>query len=381
MPERENMKFCPHCDLEIPARTFRDHHERFFYPVSKRWDREMVLNVVDSDEDEAMVVEMPSWGEHDTLLEPAEENLFDKNDLLDHEVWDEADICDVEDDFPQATGCKSVPSVDVNINSRSCSLNILLGRCLMVLLAYFWTSFNISDNGMEFLLAGLKKCFEIAAASSQWMAGLALVFPGTLYFFRKEIGLVNDMFVKYVVCPCHKLYEFENCYHSVGGRHVSRKCSFVKFPNHRQQWRRQACGASLLKEVSLKCGTKKLYRHRVYCYRSVVESLKDLVKRNDFTAHCELWRNREARSVSQVMGDVFNGRVWREFQNVSEVPFLASPRNYALMLNVDWMQPFKHTIYSVGVLYLVLMNLPRSECFKTENVILVGVIPGQVNRN
>ena len=46
------------------------------------------------------------------------------------------------------------------------------------------------------------------------------------------------------------------------------------------------------------------------------------------------------------------------------------------MLNVDWMQPFKHTIYSVGVMYLVLMNLPRSECFKTENVTLVGVIPG-----
>ena len=46
------------------------------------------------------------------------------------------------------------------------------------------------------------------------------------------------------------------------------------------------------------------------------------------------------------------------------------------MLNVDWMQPFKHTIYSVGVMYLVLMNLPRSERFKRENIILVGVIPG-----
>ena len=76
------------------------------------------------------------------------------------------------------------------------------------------------------------------------------------------------------------------------------------------------------------------------------------------------------------MGDVFDGRVWREFQNVNEVPFLAVPHNYALMLNVDWMQPFKHTIYSVGVMYLVLMNLPRNERFKTENVILVGVIPG-----
>ena len=56
--------------------------------------------------------------------------------------------------------------------------------------------------------------------------------------------------------------------------------------------------------------------------------------------------------------------------------FLAVPRNYAFMLNVDWFQPFKHSLYSVGALYMVLMNLPRSERFKPENVLLVGIIPG-----
>ena len=45
------------------------------------------------------------------------------------------------------------------------------------------------------------------------------------------------------------------------------------------------------------------------------------------------------------------------------------------MLNVDWIQPFEHTTYSVGVIYLVLMNLPRHERFKRENVILAGIIP------
>ena len=114
-----------------------------------------------------------------------------------------------------------------------------------------------------------------------------------------------------------------------GGTRVPNRCSFVKFPNHRQQWRRQACGAPLLKEVSLKCGTKKLYPHRVYCYRSVMESLKELVKRTHFTAHCELWRNGEVRSVSQVMGDIFDGRVWRDFQHVNGAPFFAAPGNYA----------------------------------------------------
>ena len=61
---------------------------------------------------------------------------------------------------------------------------------------------------------------------------------------------------------------------------------------------------------------------------------------------------------------------------MSEKPYLVAPRNYAFMLNVDWFQPFKHLVYSVGVLYMVRMNLPRAERFKAENVFLVGVIPG-----
>lgn len=47
------------------------------------------------------------------------------------------------------------------------------------------------------------------------------------------------------------------------------------------------------------------------------------------------------------------------------------------MLNVDWFKPFKHTVYSVGVIYLVIQNLPRTVRFKPENIIIVGTIPGQ----
>ena len=36
----------------------------------------------------------------------------------------------------------------------------------------------------------------------------------------------------------------------------------------------------------------------------------------------------------------------------------------------------KHRKYSVGVIYVVLMNLPREIQFKRENVIIVGLIPG-----
>lgn len=57
-------------------------------------------------------------------------------------------------------------------------------------------------------------------------------------------------------------------------------------------------------------------------------------------------------------------------------PYLTAPRNYAFILNVDLFQLFEHSVYSVGMLYMVLMNLLRAERFKPENVFLVGVIPG-----
>ena len=74
--------------------------------------------------------------------------------------------------------------------------------------------------------------------------------------------------------------------------------------------------------------------------------------------------------------DIYDGLVWNRFQNVSGRPFLELPNSLGLILNVDWFNPYKHIQYSVGMIYLVIGNLPRSERYKLENVILVGVIPG-----
>ena len=46
------------------------------------------------------------------------------------------------------------------------------------------------------------------------------------------------------------------------------------------------------------------------------------------------------------------------------------------MTNVDWFQPFTHTQYSIGAMYLAVMNLPRHLRFRRENMILCGIIPG-----
>lgn len=46
------------------------------------------------------------------------------------------------------------------------------------------------------------------------------------------------------------------------------------------------------------------------------------------------------------------------------------------MLNVDWFQPYKHSTYSLGVIYLVILNFPRNIRYKLENSIIIGFIPG-----
>ncbi len=87
-----------------------------------------------------------------------------------------------------------------------------------------------------------------------------------------------------------------------------------------------------------------------------------------------MWRERA--SSEGVYSDIYDGVVWKNFLAPNGNPFLAFPGNYAFQLNVDWFNPFKHTKYSEGAIYLSVLNLPRAERYLQDNIILVGVIPG-----
>lgn len=179
-----------------------------------------------------------------------------QNDVMDHEIWDDILPSDVDDDFPDLNlrAANQVPNTTPSADQEQHDGN-LISRCLVILLAYFWTFFRISDSAIEFLLCGLGKIFAIAATTSTLFASILSVFPRTLYALRKEVGLKTDAFTKYVVCPtCHSIYRFEDSYKIVGIVKISKKCSFVKFPNHRQRWRRKPCGTTLLSaSIPIKC--------------------------------------------------------------------------------------------------------------------------------
>ena len=129
-----------------------------------------------------------------------------------------------------------------------------------------------------------------------------------------------------------------------------------------------------MKNMRSKNGSLFLHPKNLYCFKKLSDSLRSLLTRPGFLENCESWRKRKPTADS--MADVFDGKVWKEFLDSDGNAFFSTAGNLGVMLNVDWFQPYKHTNHSCGVIYLVLMNLPREERFKPKNVIIVGIIPG-----
>ena len=95
---------------------------------------------------------------------------------------------------------------------------------------------------------------------------------------------------------------------------------------------------------------------------------------SDFNEQCETWRSK--RACDTVIRDVYDGRVWKKFQYACGSAILVALFTYALMLSRDWFQPYAHTVTSIGVIYLAVMNLPRHVLYKRKNIVLLGIIPG-----
>lgn len=170
--------------------------------------------------------------------------------------------------------------------------------------------------------------------------------------------------MQYCICTeCETSYDMDQCI-------VQKTCTHVRFPNHPQKSRRNACQAELLKKV--KTGiTYTVCPKKVYIYHSVIENVKLLLSRPNFVQLCGKWKEQNERS--DIFSDIYDGVMWERFRYHNGMCFL---HNLGFMLSVDWLQLYEHLQYSVGVIYLSVLNLPCSERYKVENIIVVGCIPG-----
>ena len=134
------------------------------------------------------------------------------------------------------------------------------------------------------------------------------------------------------VCPkCHSVYEKKYCIlRDSGGQLQSRNCQHVAYPNHPQTARRKTCGTPLMKKVRMKAGTS-LQPFKVYPYCSIRESIARLVARAGFLELCEQWRARQHQCPSEYLGDIYDGRIWHDFNSDEDLASWV----HLLTLNVD----------------------------------------------
>ena len=112
--------FCPHCEVNLPPRTFRYHRERFYDDVSDVWKKH---NDASSDEDIGEIeFNLEGTNQYDSdepLLDDIDDvNAFDDQaSLLYHEVWDDTRQGEIDEDFVEHN--ETPPSVDVKSSSNS----------------------------------------------------------------------------------------------------------------------------------------------------------------------------------------------------------------------------------------------------------------------
>ncbi|SMN01766.1 hypothetical protein SPONN_25 [uncultured Candidatus Thioglobus sp.] len=228
------------------------------------------------------------------------------------------------------------------------------------------------DVAFKFFSILLNKLSEFCGTN---LRAVAAFFPETLLKAYQFQHIVRDNYQQLIVCSeCYSTYEYTDCLSKENPARNIRFCSFVRFPKHPQARMRIPCGNALLKTI--RTATKKHIERpiKVFCCQSLVDCCKQLVGQPGMLDMFSRWKNRAM--PAGVMSDIYDGAVWKSFLKLNEHDFLLDKHTLGLSLNVDWFRPYKHVEYSVGAMYIAVLNYPRQLRYLRENVILVGIMPG-----
>ena len=263
----------------------------------------------------------------------------------------------------------------VNVLNSSDTGNII--KMYITFLLMFQTIFRLSDHSMNVLFAFF--CTLLAVLGKTLCSDVLVQFASKL---PKNVRLARIVaggrqhFTEYCCCVrCHSIYPKEECIlKDRSGNTSSARCSYVRFPNHPQKNKRLPRGTTLMKQVRSSSGKILLQPYLTYCYNGVIDAIQLLLQRPKFLELCESWRSRQCEKG--IYNDVYDAKIWQDFQFYNGEPFLALPYNFALQMNVDWFQPYEHTTHSEGVIFVTVLNLPRNIRYLQEYTLLIGVIPG-----
>ena len=268
-------------------------------------------------------------------------------------------------------------NVDVASETIDSAEETKIIKVYVAFLLMFQTIFRLSDHAMDILFAFFSSFLNIVGKRLhiQAIQHQNIKLPTTIQQARVYSGGRNS-FRQYCCCvKCNSIYHKEECIKTDSkGACSSALCSYIRFPNHPHRARQKACNTPLMKSIRLPSGKTSLRPHLTYCFSGIIASLQRLLLRPGFIELCESWRSNVADSGWY--NDVYDGKMWNDFQHVDGRPFLSLPYNFALQMNVDWFQPYDHITHSEGVIFVSVLNLPRTVRYIQDNTILLGVIPG-----
>ena len=120
---------------------------------------------------------------------------------------------------------------------------------------------------------------------------------------------------------------------------------------------RTQCLHPLVKKVKTASGNQIVRPLKIFCYTSCIDYIQDLIQQPGILDILNHWRDRKI--PSSVMADIYDGRIWQSFQDKDGNKFFENRYNLGLLINIDWFQPYKYVKYSVGAIYLAILNFPR----------------------
>ena len=264
-----------------------------------------------------------------------------------------SDPSDIEEDWNEdqelleGNTDDSEPENDIDCVGVSSRAKVL-AKWLTLFLLQLQSRYKLPEPAVSCLFTFLFTFFCVLGSLHPFCNEIAKVFPRSLYNAKSRFA-TKVKFLRYVTCrKCSSIFHMKDCVDGTGTRPKS--CSYVQFPSHSQCQMRLPCACPLLKSVEVSSGKHILYPF-LTCYLSVTESLKARFLQSGFATMCEEWRFRNVRA--DVYSDIYDGKVWGEFQYFDGKRFLRDPYNLALMINMDFFQPYKHVKAILLELFIV----------------------------
>ena len=180
-------------------------------------------------------------------------------------------------------------------------------------------------------------------------------------------------YTKFIVCPNSECCELYSTTFQLDTSEIH-KCTQLHYGLQ--------CNKPLLYEKFLSFGKRRFIPYKMFIYLSPITWLKMFYGNESFKELLPV--QLQHATGNDCLEDVWDGRVWKSFKCDNrgiEKWFFSDLYHVALILNIDWFKPFKHSEYKVGGIYMNVLNSPRTERYKTKWTMLIGLIPGPTDNN